>query len=322
MENGLVSIIIPIYNVEKYIIRCLKSVTNQTYKNIEIILVDDCGKDQSKEKALAYLQSVIDVRYKFLSHNFNMGLSEARHTGVRESSGEYLFFLDSDDELPSNAIFSLVYKIETDQAQVVIGGMNWIYATHSEMKCEQDNHIIGNTNILIYSIKHTFPLVACNKLIRRFFFIDNKLFFKAGIYHEDLLWSYNLLLRINDVSILSANTYNYWIHGDSITTSIFTAEKLNSFLTIIDEMSESNLNDIYRLSLFRSRYYSMLEIICQKGNINDLKLYRTHVLENISNGKLFYKLCGFKDLLKVLPQIMPIKVIKYYVLLLNKVRGK
>lgn len=322
MNEGLVSIIIPIYNVEKYIIRCLKSVIEQTYENIEIVLVDDCGEDNSKEKALAYLETVIGIRYKMACHKFNMGLSEARNTGVKASNGEYLFFLDSDDELPQDAIRSLVDKIEIDQAQVVIGGMNWIYPSHSEMKYERSNHIIGNANIMIYSMRHTFPLVACNKLIRRDFLIDNNLFFKGGIYHEDLLWSFNLLLNINDVSILSVNTYNYWIHGDSITTSVFTKEKLKSFLIIVDEMLQSKLDNIYQLSIFRSRYYSMLEIICQKGNIKELKIYRSHVSKCIPNKKLFHKLYGFKDLLKVLPQIMPVRVIKCYVSVLDKARRK
>lgn len=322
MNEGLVSVVIPIYNVEKYIIRCLKSVISQTYKNVEIILVDDCGEDDSRDKALAYLNTVTDVRYKLICHRSNMGLSEARNTGIRESSGEYVFFLDSDDELPQNALHLLVDKIEIDQSQVVIGGMNWIYPTHSEMKFEETDHISGNTNILIYALRHTFPLMGCNKLMRKSFLDEHKLFFKSGIYHEDLLWSFKLLLSIDDVSILSTNTYNYWIHEDSITTSIFTPEKLKSFLIIVDEMMKSELNNAYRMSILRSRYYSMLEMICQKGSVKDLNIYRLHVSKCITNSKLFHGLCSLKDLLKVLPQIMPIWMVKFYVSTLNKLRHK
>ena len=169
-----VSVIVPIYNVAEYLPSCLSSIAAQTFSDLEVLLIDDGSTDDSSKICDCFVRN--DSRFRYFRKN-NGGLSEARNTGVKASNGEYLFFLDSDDELPQDAIRSLVDKIEIDQAQVVIGGMNWIYPSHSEMKYERSNHIIGNANIMIYSMRHTFPLVACNKLIRRDFLIDNNLFF-------------------------------------------------------------------------------------------------------------------------------------------------
>ena len=99
-------------------------------------------------------------------------------------------------------------------------------------------------------------------------------------------------------------------------------QKLMALEPDVDEMMKSELNNAYRMSILRSRYYSMLEIICQKGSVKDLNIYRLHVSKCITNSKLFHGLCGLKDLLKVLPQIMPIWMVKFYVSTLNKLRHK
>lgn len=103
----LISIIIPVYNVAPYIEKCLETVISQSYENLEIILVDDCGSDNSMDIVRDFCSSHIG-NFVLLNHERNRGLSVARNTGVKHAKGDYLFFLDSDDELPKDAIRNFV----------------------------------------------------------------------------------------------------------------------------------------------------------------------------------------------------------------------
>ena len=104
-----VSIIIPVYNVAPYIKRCLDSIVAQTFQNIECILVDDCGTDNSKEIVQQYIDNYQGyIQFKIIHHEKNLGLSGARNTGIRIATGEWLYFLDSDDAVTPNCISSLL----------------------------------------------------------------------------------------------------------------------------------------------------------------------------------------------------------------------
>ena len=117
-----VSIIIPVYNVSKYIERCLKSALDQTWKDLEIILVDDCTPDDSMDIARSVLEtSSRSNMVTILKHEKNRGLSAARNTGIRQAKGDYLYFLDSDDYLPVNSIELLADAAIRHNVDFVIG---------------------------------------------------------------------------------------------------------------------------------------------------------------------------------------------------------
>ena len=122
-----VSIIIPIFNVEQYIERCINSVINQTYRQLEVILVDDCSPDNSMNLARQLVEKSTNKEgliFKFIKREENGGLSAARNTGVDIATGEYVYFLDSDDELPANAIELLVHQVKLHpDVEIVMGRM-------------------------------------------------------------------------------------------------------------------------------------------------------------------------------------------------------
>lgn len=119
MSGPLVSIVVPVYNVESYIEECLQSVCSQTYENLEIICVDDVGNDRSMDVVRSF--AVKDCRIKIIEHDKNKGLAEARNTGLEHVSGDYVFFLDSDDWLVDDAIEKLLSSAMTNNADVVVG---------------------------------------------------------------------------------------------------------------------------------------------------------------------------------------------------------
>ena len=108
MYNHKVSIIVPVYNVSQYIVKCLDSIYGQTYNNIELILVDDCGSDDSMTIVHDYLASHVSIDAHIISHKKNRGLSAARNSGMEKASGEYVYFLDSDDYITLDCIEALV----------------------------------------------------------------------------------------------------------------------------------------------------------------------------------------------------------------------
>ena len=124
MTGPLVSVIVPVYNVEKYLEQCVDSVLNQTYRNLEIILVDDGSQDSSREICDTYIN--VDSRVKVI-HQENGGSSSARNAGLVCASGAYVFFLDSDDWLAYNAIEIMLLKALTNNAQMVICDIALIY---------------------------------------------------------------------------------------------------------------------------------------------------------------------------------------------------
>ncbi len=221
----LVSVIIPVYKVEAYIRQCLKSVVGQTYQYLEVILVDDCGGDKSIAMAEEVLSGAT-LPWKTLQHKHNRGLSAARNTGVQEANGQYLFFLDSDDYLSTNAIELLVEKAISGKADMVYG--NLAYDTEGvitrgfwALKANYDSRQMSP--LQAHCTRTIYPM-AWNRLICTEFYRKSGVGFIEGIYHEDEPWSFSLILRAKKIALVHEVTYYYRQRSGAIS-----AEKHNTF---------------------------------------------------------------------------------------------
>lgn len=239
----LVSVIIPIYNVEPYIKRCLLSVLNQTYQDLEIILIDDCSPDKSIDIALQVIENYPDKKGRviFAKHDHNQGLSAARNTGINLAKGDYLYFLDSDDELLLNTFDLFVRKAkEYSFPDFLTADFELINATSNkaDIGLKMDESCISDKNeILSLFIKRYWPVMACNKLIKRNFLLDYKIFFKEGILHEDELWSFMLANYASTMVAVPAKTYKYYIRHGSITSHV-GEKNVESCCIICEEIQE------------------------------------------------------------------------------------
>ena len=242
--NPLVTISIPIFKCEKFIIRCLESVKNQTYKNLEIVLVNDCTPDESMLLVKNFMDANPDLTIKIIEHQENSGLSVVRNNGIKASTGKYLFFLDSDDEITTDCIELLVKKAEKTDAQIIIAQNRWIntfdnttkdfgFPTITEKKY-YDNHL---EIFSVYS-KGGFPSSSWNKLFKRDFIVDNQIYFVPGLFAQDELWFFHLLLKTDTLAIIDDITYLYYLHGESV---IFNRKKKNfeNYLTILEYLTKS-----------------------------------------------------------------------------------
>lgn len=213
-----VSIIVPIYNVALYIEKCLRSVFDQTYQDIELILINDCSPDNSMEIVHDFLQKNLTTReVKIVEMPQNGGLSAVRNVGISHASGEYLYFLDSDDSLPINSIATLATLAIKYNPDFVIGGVEVIGNFDPIVSFGKEDFINANADILDLYLRRGWYVMAWNKMIKTKFVKEHHLFFYEGIYHEDELWSFNLALNAHSMALSPEKTYNYYIRGDSIT---------------------------------------------------------------------------------------------------------
>ena len=243
-----ISIIIPVFNVENYIERCLLSVLQQDYEGIELIIVDDCSPDKSMSIAENLLKNS-RFTVKFITHKQNSGLSAARNSGIRNASGNYLYFLDSDDELYSaNAISTLVRIVNTTHADCVIGNYQQIKREidYISKRYSQEKLLKGYRDITHAFAAGDIPIMAWNKLISKDFLLENELFFKEGLVNEDELWTFRLILDANSIALTGTPTYRYYVREGSIMTDKILV-RLESAVEIYSEMVHNALcktNDV------------------------------------------------------------------------------
>lgn len=215
-----ISIIIPLYNVEEYIFECLQSVARQTYKGkIECIIVNDCGTDNSVKLVEQFIADYSGtIVFLLLHHEHNRGLSAARNTGVAAATGEYIYFLDSDDYISDDCIEVLVQPLQERMYDMVMGNLE-TFGNPCSICFLPDgkSSIMGNEAIFheMY-VDRMIYVMAWNKLLRTSLFHKHDLSFLEGQLHEDELWSYKVMTHIQSLAIQYDCTYHYRIRKNSI----------------------------------------------------------------------------------------------------------
>lgn len=225
MTPKLVSIIVPIYGVEKYIERCARSIFEQTYENLEIIFVNDCTPDNS----IKILNNIINEypnrksQTQIINHEHNKGLAGARFTGLKASTGHYIQNIDSDDCLDKNMINEMVALAENELADITICDFMYIYPNHTEhlhVNPSLNPHILLQ-QVLTGEVHSS----VCNKLIKRSLYFDNNIFPIEGLnMREDLSVMFRLLYFAKKIAYIPKPFYKYI---QTNTTSYTTIKRIN-----------------------------------------------------------------------------------------------
>ncbi|MGQ7330383.1 glycosyltransferase family 2 protein [Streptococcus suis] len=224
-DEYLVSVIVPVYNVEKYLGKCLQSICNQSYQNLEIILINDGSTDQSGLICEDFARK--DERIT-LVNKINGGLSSARNEGLRLFTGDFVTFIDSDDWIASDYIESLLCAFaENSDSDIVQCGMAWV--TESGKILTSPSHeqkTLSGTEAILNSffITGEFITTAQAKLYKKDFIKD--LFFMDGRNNEDTIFVADYLEKVAKVVILSGYKYYYLFNPNSITNSSLTEKKV------------------------------------------------------------------------------------------------
>ncbi len=270
-----VSIILPVYNVEKYILTCVMSIVQQSYKNIEIIIVDDCGIDNSMKIIEEYLNTLHTKDFiHIIRHEFNKGVSAARNTGINHATGEFIFFIDSDDYISFNCIESFIRIAKKHPIVDIIFGSaeyapyKWkdsIIAVNSDYFPE----FVQDTNWIckhFFKKKQIFPITAWNKLINKNYIIKNNLFFKEAIIYEDNLWNWRIGNTVKSIAFNKNITYYYRYVSNSIVNKPYNKKNMESETIIIREMSKSITPRYFFSKLIRILHFSHSSYCKRQGN--------------------------------------------------------
>lgn len=253
IKNNLISVVIPVYNVEKFLERCVLSVLNQNYKNIEIILVDDGSTDSSGVicDKLEQKSNIIKVY-----HKENGGLSDARNYGLERIKGQYVCFVDSDDILKANYIetlYNLLIENDADISQCDFARVNdsleFNQTIPIEVKCFNNIEMLYN----LYNENAVATTVAWNKLYKVKMFNDIK--YPVGKLNEDEGTTYKLIYESQKIVITNEVLYLYYMSDNSIMRSSFNIRRLD----YLDFMRE-RINYFNERKLFELQNISILHL--------------------------------------------------------------
>ncbi|OEH92144.1 glycosyltransferase family 2 protein [Bacillus solimangrovi] len=287
----LFTIIIPIYNVEKYLEECINSVINQTYKNLDIILVNDGSQDKSLEICKQYKKS--DTRINLISKT-NGGLSSARNVGLENARGKYVMFLDSDDYLYNEEVVEkfinifrttncdLIYGSYTgflDESQDNIG----MYIKDKRLNITNSDVVnMDNQGVLLQLYKSkSYASSAATKVYKKEVIDTNGLEFKMGIYHEDEEWTPKVIANTQKVYVFNEKFYMRRYRPESIMTTQDESKlvkRINDLLSIANWMikyTDQNFDNIELKNTMKSYFGSFI--------IRSLILYKSIATEEYKN---------------------------------------
>lgn len=327
MKSEKVSIIIPVYNAEKNISKCLNSIINQTYNNLEIICINDGSKDDSKNILLNYCHR--DKRLKLIDKD-NSGVSDTRNIGINESTGKYIMFIDADDYIALDYIEKMLENMQEHNCDLIVSGYTEL---KNNKEVERTIYINEKSNCFdvtypkeIYNMFSSYEYNPCWKqLIRKSILIDNDIRFDKKIkYGEDMLFSFYCYTNSSKTMYLKNFGYYYYINEDSVMNKK-DFESLNKYYS--DNSLTTSLilsNNTFSEREVQALYFKTLKVfngisssfVINSCNYNEFKGY---VLKARNDYNDLFKKCDIikfgtiKEKISLL--LLKYKMIKIYYLL-------
>ena len=265
----MISVIIPVYNVGPYIEECVYSVLSQRYRTFEVIIVDDCGTDNSMDLVYAILKgkedTVLDgIHFRIIRHDRNKGISEARNTGLKSAIGDYIFLLDSDDTITEDCLSLLADKAKETNADVIDARVNSVYPDISDYPEGFFSSVDDIRNIFFKRKLHT---ETWGRLLKRGFIEENHLRFIKDILCEDVPFGLQVFSKVKTLYCLKEKCYNYRMRPGSIMSHENFELRLKSYETIIEQLVQIATDN---------------QIIKEPGFVNWLEFYKALFFRNIA----------------------------------------
>lgn len=296
MNNDLISVIVPVYNVSNYLRKCVDSILNQSYQNIEVILVDDGSTDDSKEICDFYEKS--DSRV-ISYHKENGGLSDARNFGIKKAHGKYLVFIDSDDYISDKMIEKLYQLIHQFHVRIGVVGFDFVYEekkSKKEKSKKNSVYVLDKKRALenLFRDNSEIGNYAWNKIYEKELFA--KVEYPIGRNMEDLGTTYLLLDQVDNIAVNEEKLYHYFQRKNSILHRV--NEKLKS-----DKFELANKRFEYFLKHHKDydiNYYSIIAVSldCYPYLSQYLKQKAENIIKNKKYKKSFWQYANLKEKIK------------------------
>lgn len=237
--HELISIIVPVYNADQYIERCIKSILSQIYSNIEVILVDDGSSDKSPIICDSYAATYSNI---YVIHQKNAGVSVARNVGIQNSQGEWICLVDADDYISEHFIQELMELCKENNCECAVCHYVITKESHCKFDLVKDTRIVSGSEAVIeqFGSNSTIQTLAWNKLYQRYLFDGTH--YPEGKINEDVFTTHELLYKAKRVVVSSSKLYAYYQSDMSIMRGEFSIKRL----------------DILKAYLYRIDYYEKL----------------------------------------------------------------
>ena len=318
-----ISVIVPIYNSEKYLNKCIESLLNQEYKNLEIILVNDGSTDYSESICKSYMLKNKNIKYFYQQ---NSGVSSARNLGLANSSGDYIAFVDSDDYIEKDMFMKMVSEMKNNDCNVVVCNLFFEDATGKEIESfSHCNYIVDKVNIPYEMYTNlSFQGFSCNKLYKADLIKEHSINFAEGYaVLEDDLFNYDIVFKNNDVRVnyINDKLYHYVMLNTGVSKSKFSVKKL-SYLDVrireIEYLASNNIEYDFLLADYICVYNRML-YLSKKKNLYSESLFFKYT----ERYKEYLKKLKFKNLSnKVKLKVIIIRYFKFIYLLKMKINDE
>ena len=291
-----VSVVIPVYNVQEYIVECLESIMLQDLKDIEVIIVNDGSTDNS----IPNIQNIIDNNVNIqLINKVNGGLSSARNTGLLHAKGEYVLFVDSDDYLEKDFLDKLYSQAIEHDLDIACGGNTRFYVdntiyprTRNEFLCK--SAVMSGQKFLLEQLKYNdYRMEVWDDLYKRTFLLENNLFFVEGILHEDEEFTPRALVVANRVKLVETYGYMYRQRDNSIMSSSVNIKHITSIEYIMNSF----------IIKFEEAKLENEKLIFSKLCFNLLNVYIEKILKTNADNKY--------EFIRNLPRKKIINIISY-----------
>ena len=276
MEEIKVSVVIPVYNVEKYIKQCLESIINQTLKEIEIIIVNDGTKDNSMKIAAEY---VSDKRIKIINKE-NGGISSARNAGMEIAQGEYIYFIDSDDFVEKEVLSTLYENSENGKMDIVFSNFSYYNdRTKKEKKAKFIFPFKENINKGYYYLYNGEEINVWNRLYKKEFLEKYNFKFIEGIIYEDQDFGFRTIMLAEKIKYVENYGYKYRTDREgSIMSSQKKEKSIESVQTLKKEMREFfstiSLNEFQKIRV----YFKLLSLDFWEKELKDDNDFKNEIL--------------------------------------------
>ena len=286
-----ISVIIPLYNVEKYIARCLNSLLDQTFQSFEVIIVDDFSNDSSVHIAESFKDKF--NAFRIIHHDYNKGLMYARYSGYSIAQGEYFVFLDSDDFLPFNSLELYYNAIAGTHYDMIKGGFTII----DDNRCILNEYVPQNLHpktgaqlkedILTDKIMHNlWGAIYSRKLFEDYTYIT----YENQTNSEDLLLLLQLCDNINEYSILECSTYFYYENSISSSRVRFSDKSLRQYLHALKSINTNVSIDKELRERYVSKYIGAL--LYNNYDINTIEAFFSESINKLFNSKTLVRYHG------------------------------
>jgi glycosyltransferase involved in cell wall biosynthesis len=334
MEKISFSVIVPIYGTEKYVRRCIASIINQTYKNFELIIINDCTIDNSIE---IIQENFSDKRIKYINNSKNVGLGESRNVGIHSSKGDYLIFVDSDDFVEPDMLEQIEKRICDERPEAIrYGNYNYYNGKKDLYTPNRDlvkggfsqsliQHIIGSGTENLFRPKLGFT--PWGWALKKSFILEHSLLFRSEreILFEDLVFAFDVANVLSSLEVVDLPLYHYEVREESLSNyfSMAKGEKFERMIFFI----EREFSQVLKKSTNREQYFNTLLgyflFFSQKSKSREEVIYLSELYNNLFEpsciGDYPLKLrCYFSLLTR--KRVIPLLCINHIKETINKVR--